>query len=619
MKSLRLVICLFFLILLSACSGSDGPTEDYINSEIEFPATVDEIERQTSAATAALSTRLTELIHEKPRTFENTIIVYDRLMNRAFQYSRTLSVLSRLVPDPDVRQAANKAVLQWAGWSQQISNRAGLYTAIMEFKDKPNAYSDEQKILLARVLTNIEELFHGQEQEQKQQLLTRKVELKQSILSYQIIGDPDNKVPALFAEFVNACTAVANLNGWDSQGSITLSRMMATTPEAAKAFVQHIADQLVETRQNLWTSLTEIKRAETENPDAEVYREEIPDYLNIWIEKNYGVPYLTYKDRYFRLFDLEDVLMTLTAMTETVFGIDLIETPPPVAVWDDSVRYFQAFDHETGDLLGNLYMDLYAREGKQETPMVNLIRCNALESNPEGQRAVSVLILNLFQPQSGSPTMLSMMNTRYLFHEFGHALHNFLASSTYYYTFQSGTTDFVELHSQLLEHWVSEPAVIALLLGDNPDWKLETVMLLVKMTKHLKLIWEYHTIATSMIGLDLFSNYSATDEIDPLAIQGDIMQEYLAPSAASQKLESVTQYLATLGGYYGYLWSQVIAADITHEFWMTDEGILNPELGRRLRETIYTSTYDSDPEEQIRSFLNRGWSDEAYLNELTGE
>lgn len=620
MKFVRLIICFVLFLLLSACSDHGSSRVESKPNSLQVPASSADVELQKAATLSSASAELQEILTAEPRTFENTIIAYDRLFDRVYQTRQLFSILAVAAESIEVRESSAHAVQEIDSWLLQLENNSSLSDVVMQFSDKADQYNDENRALLTTVvgIFNSSQSIDSEELEEAQRLAVLRLQLTQSLDRCLAEGDPEYQSSALLAELVRTETAIANFLGWDSWAELKISGMMAKTPEAAENFLYNINELLAGDFQWLKAELTAVKRQKTENPGAELYREDILVYLNLWIEQNFGITYFTNKHDFIDLFKLEDVLTTLFSIATTVFGIDFVETAPPGVVWHDSVRYFQATDHNSGELLGQLYLDLYSREGKMDVPRVSKIRFNVKREDEAQNSSISVLFMNFPPPEDREADLISLKQTRLLFHEFGHFLANAASSSGYYYTKPSMSTDLLEIHSQLLERWVTDPTIMASLLGENPAFPVEVLAVLIEALRYYDLLIKGQgAIVYSMLNLRL---YNGDDIDDPLVLGDAVNQEYYVPfhdvSANRIPLGLPQQYI-TKGGYYGYLWADVIARDIAKQFRESSEGVMNAELGRRLREQIYSLGYADDPAQNIREFLGRDWNEEAFYEDFS--
>jgi hypothetical protein len=152
-----------------------------------------------------------------------------------------------------------------------------------------------------------------------------------------------------------------------------------------------------------------------------------------------------------------------------LFGVRFVEVPG-VKTWADGVKLYDVRDAATDAVLARFYVDMYPREGKYgHAACFNFAPGH---QTPQGYRApMAALVVNFEPPAAGKPSHLSMDEVETLFHEFGHVMHESLTVARY--ATQAGTNsarDFVEAPSQMLENWVYQPEIMAMLTEDpkNP-------------------------------------------------------------------------------------------------------------------------------------------------------
>jgi len=623
MKTIHSAFYLLILLFVAACGDQSSQETTAGNakfSEVQFPATAAEIQIHTDKTIASLSEGLQAILEADPITFENTIVAYDRLAYKGYSTYDLFNLLSQNSPKAEVRDAARAGNLQLAGWFFQAMSNSALHDVFAAFVGKQDDYSGEQKYLLERILAVFEGYGLGQDQLTRdaiQQLNLQSEQLEQTIFTLVANGDPQGETPELLASLVKSSTAWATLLNWESYGAYVIDRKMAKTPEAAKAFIENVSSQLDIPFHALLDKLRAIKATETQDASAEIYYDDYVNYLDKGIAQNYQIA--DFRNRYLNegVFAMEDVFATLFDIANTVFDIDIVAADSSVAVWSEDVRYYQATDSTTEEPLGSFYLDMYQREGKLGGGRLYKVVVAYTQQGGERLRPVNAIIMNFPQPEEGAPVLLSFEETRVIFHEFGHLLKELCSGSRYYFSSSvSGwQPDFEEINSYLLEQWMTDPNVIESLLGSNSAMTPEEVDLWIQARNDYLLNREKFKIFLSMFGLNLYTNYSANSDINPLAIQETLLREYYHPlktGHALNQIEGITNQVYYSGAFYCYVWANVIAHDVVSLFNKSDKGLMDPVLGRKLRQYIYTVNYDFKPEESLQSFLGRPWNPDAY-------
>ncbi|SMG06770.1 M3 family metallopeptidase [Paracoccus sp. J56] len=297
--------------------------------------------------------------------------------------------------------------------------------------------------------------------------------------------------------------------------------------------------------------------------------------------------------------------LTLSAMLDAVFdtarrlfGIELHEIS--ALLWSPDVRAWEVV--RDGRHMAVFVGDYHARPGKRSGAW-----CSALQQQHkigQGQRPIVVNVCNFTPPEAeGEPAYLSWDDAHTLFHEFGHALHHILSDVTW--PSMSGTSvarDFVELPSQLFEHWLEQPEVLdrharhaqtgaplpadlrdRLLAAGNAEQGFATV--------------EY--LESALVDLAF---HRGAPPADPMARQAEVLAELGAPTAIPMR--HATPHFAHVfsgdgysSGYYSYMWSEVMDAD-AFEAFLEKGDAFDPEIAARLEEWIL-SKGDSLPADEL--------------------
>ncbi|MFD1882944.1 M3 family metallopeptidase [Paracoccus pacificus] len=297
--------------------------------------------------------------------------------------------------------------------------------------------------------------------------------------------------------------------------------------------------------------------------------------------------------------------LTLDAMLGAVFDVagrlyGLSFVPVAAPLWRPEVR---AWDVLRGDRhMATFVGDYFARPSKRSGAWCSSLQVQRLMA-PD-QRAIVTNICNFTPPsQPGAPAFLSWDDARTLFHEFGHATHHILSNVTY--PSISGTSvarDFVELPSQLYEHWLSVPEILAkharhAQTGEPmPDALRERLLAAANADAGFSTV-EY--LASALVDLDF---HDGPPPADPMARQAEVLAELDLPHAIPMR--HATPHFAHVfsgdgysSGYYSYMWSELMDADAFAAFEEAGDPF-DPPTARRLEETIL-SQGGSEPADQL--------------------
>jgi peptidyl-dipeptidase Dcp len=223
------------------------------------------------------------------------------------------------------------------------------------------------------------------------------------------------------------------------------------------------------------------------------------------------------------------------------------------------------------------------------------------------QRPIVVNVCNFARPASGEPALLSWDDARTLFHEFGHALHAML--SDVHYGFISGTAvarDFVELPSQLFEHWLEVPEVLDrharhVRTGAPMPAALRDRLLAAATYDQGFATVEY--IASALVDLAF---HEGAAPADPMAVQAEVLDAIGMPAAIGMR--HATPHFAHVfsgdgysAGYYSYMWSEVMDADAFDAFREAGDAF-DPETARRLETSILAAGGSQEADVLYRAF-----------------
>ena len=288
-----------------------------------------------------------------------------------------------------------------------------------------------------------------------------------------------------------------------------------------------------------------------------------------------------------------------------------------VPVWHPDVRVWEMKD-ATGAYKGLFYGDYFARPSKRSGAWMTSLRD---QQKLDGDIAPLIVnVCNFSKGADGEPSLLSPDDARTLFHEFGHGLHGLLSNVTY--PSLSGTsvfTDFVELPSQLYEHWQEQPQVLRQFAKHYQTGEPLPDDLLQRFIKARKFNQGFATVefvSSALIDLEFHSQPAAAigdvaaferKELDKIGMPAEISLRH-RPTQFGH-IFSGDHYAS---GYYSYMWSEVMDADAFGAF--EDAGnIFDPAVAKRLKDDIYSSGGSRDPEDAYIAFRGRPPEPDALL------
>ena len=299
-----------------------------------------------------------------------------------------------------------------------------------------------------------------------------------------------------------------------------------------------------------------------------------------------------------------------------LFGLSFSECKD-VPVWHPDVRVWEVKD-AAGKHKALFYGDYFARSSKRSGAWMTSLRD---QQKLDGDVAPLILnICNFSRGADGQPSLLSPDDARTLFHEFGHALHGMLSDVTY--PSLSGTsvfTDFVELPSQLYEHWQEQPQVLQKFArhyqtGEPlPDDLLRRFIAARKFNQGFATV---EFVSSALIDLEFHTQPAAASR-DVRAFEKKELEKIGMPAEISLR-HRPTQFGHIFSGdhyasgYYSYMWSEVMDADAFGAFEEAGN-IFDPAVAKRLHDDIYASGGSRDPEDAYIAFRGRAPEPDALL------
>jgi peptidyl-dipeptidase Dcp len=276
------------------------------------------------------------------------------------------------------------------------------------------------------------------------------------------------------------------------------------------------------------------------------------------------------------------------------------------------VRVFEIRDEE-GALKALFLGDYFARSSKRSGAWMSAFQSQhklPLADGTVGELPIIYNICNFAKPAEGKPALLSLDDARTLFHEFGHALHGMLSNVTY--PSVSGTSvsrDFVELPSQLYEHWLTVPEILETYAVHYQTGEPMPKALLDKVLAARTFNAGFATVEfTSSAIVDMAFHTRAPAE-KPMEVQETVLQELGMPQ--SIVMRHGTPHFAHVfsgegysAGYYSYMWSEVLDADAFDAFEETGDAF-DPVMARKLKNNIYSVGGSIDPEETYKAFRGK--------------
>lgn len=421
-------------------------------------------------------------------------------------------------------------------------------------------------------------------------------------------GKTDNK--AIIAEMVALRAERARLLGYESFAQYRLADSMAKTPQAVCGLLETVWPRAVTRAQADRDAMQALIAEEGGNfelaPwDWRYYSEKLRKRA-FDVDEAATKPYLK----------LDNVIAAAFDTANRLFGLSFAERKD-IPAWHPDVRVWEVKGRD-GQHVGLFFGDYFARPSKHSGAWMTSLR--EQETFEGDVRPQIVNVMNFSKGSEGEPPLLSFDDARTLFHEFGHGLHGLLSSVTY--PSISGTSvlrDFVELPSQLYEHWLERPEVLRRFAlhyrtGEPMPEDLLKRLLAARTFNQGAATVEY--VSSALVDLD-FHLLREADNLDVNAFERSSLARIGMPDELVMRhrpphFQHVFSGDGYSSAYYSYMWSEVLDSDAFRAFEETGD-IFDPATAKKLHDYIYSAGGSRDPEELYTAFRGRLPTADALL------
>lgn len=597
-------------------------------------------------------------------TLQNTLHAWNKLDSLVQDVSGPVGLLSEVSPDAELRKAAEECELKLAALFTKTMQSPELYQRFkaLQASDPIDVYARQQTLdefehsgvnlpqpqreqvrqLMDR-LTKLSQDFSRNLRDNKTKLTFEPAELsgvyKEFLArakrddkgryligfdapeSEAILGFAENEAVrkryqyeynrrggeanlAILAEVVKLRKQLAQLMGYPSYADYALKQRMAGTPEQVNTFLAEVQQQVEAIERRDLAELTAEKARHLNDPQAKLNRWDFLFYEQRVRKARYSIDPQAVRNQ----FPTEPTVAWMLKVTSTLYGVEFVPNAL-LPKWHPEVRGYDVYDVQSGSYLSSFYLDLFPRDGKYKHAAAFAVRSVSLL---EERTPVSVLVTNF------SRDGFSQDELETLFHEFGHVMHGVLSQTRY--SLNAGTTvkrDFVEAPSQMYEEWVRRPESFKLFAEVCPSCKPIDLKLVERLNQA-----RHFGQGTRYARQRLFAAY---DMALAGANPGDPLQVWREMESATPlgHIEG-TQFPGTFGhivggyaaGYYGYMWSEVLALDMFSAF---GDNVMNPAVGARYRKVVLENGGQLDPNQLVSEFLGRKPSSAAFFRHISGQ
>ena len=378
----------------------------------------------------------------------------------------------------------------------------------------------------------------------------------------------------------------AKLMGFDNFAKMMTSRVMAGTPEAAENLLTQVFNLAV-------------KRSHEEVADMQAYVDangggfKIAPYDYYYYADKVKQQKYNFDENEVRpYFELNNVLAGLFEATERLWGVKLVEMPNAPKYMDE-VTVYDVQDAKTGEHVAVWMCDYFPRDTKVQGAWMEQMQSAGLYEDGTYRRPIVYNVGNFTKPSGDTPSLLTIDEVETVFHEFGHALQGMLTTAPY--RSLAGTNvdrDFVELCSQMNEHWAFTPELLKSYARHYKTGEQIPDELVEKLIASSKFNQGFMT--TELAGAALLDlAYGQVDEVDDVvAFENEFANKIGMPAEITYRYRS--PYFKHIfgddgyaSGYYTYLWSQVLEADAWELF--LQNGVFDPATAASFKKNILES------------------------------
>lgn len=405
---------------------------------------------------------------------------------------------------------------------------------------------------------------------------------------------------------------LANLIGFNQYADYSLADKMAPNTQEVLGFLNDLVDK---SKAQAEQELEVLKRFASEQLD-------LAD-LQVWdvsyaSEKLKSATLNISQETLRPYFPIETVLNGMFTITDELFGIK-IEPEQGVSVWHEDVRVFKLMD-ENNTLVGHFYLDLYARENKRGGAWMDSVVTRWRHPDGSVQTPIAYLVCNFTPPIGDREACLTHDELTTLFHEFGHGIHHlFTKMERLDIAGINGVPwDAVELPSQFMENFCWEKEGLNFISSHTDTGEPLPIELLERLKRARGFQSAMGMLRQLQFGLMDFELHSSfdPDQPEPILALSDRIRDRVAimtPPEYSRALHSFSHIFAGgyAAGYYSYKWAEVLSADAFSLF--EEEGILNPDIGAKFKNTILAAGGSVDPMVLFKAFRGREPTIDALL------
>jgi peptidyl-dipeptidase Dcp len=422
---------------------------------------------------------------------------------------------------------------------------------------------------------------------------SEKRDLRQKLFTgYFMKGDNDNEYDnkAIIAKIAKLRVERSHLLGYKSYADFALERNMAKTPQKVFEFLGQV-----------WAAATPVAKAEAAAQQEMINKEGGKFKLEPWdwwyyTEKIKKEKYDLSDEVTRPYFKIDNVMEGMFYVANQLYGLEF-KKRNDIPKYHPDVNTFEVT--RSGKHVGILMIDNYPRPSKRNGAWCGAFRGQSRDIKGKMVYPIVTMVTNSTPPTGDKPSLLTAYEAETLFHEFGHALHQLLSNTTYPGR-GSIPRDFVELPSQIMEHWVLEPEVLKVYAKHYQTGEIIPAEIVEKLDKSNKFNTGFTTIELLAAALLDMEYHALTEpvDLDIRSFEKTAMDKYgLIPEIKPRYRSTYFNHIWAGGysaGYYSYIWCEILDADAFQAFRETGN-IFNKEVAARFEKEILSKGGTRDP------------------------
>jgi peptidyl-dipeptidase Dcp len=400
----------------------------------------------------------------------------------------------------------------------------------------------------------------------------------------------------------------ANILGYKTYADYVLSRRMAETKENVEVFLSDLLKSAMPVAKADVAKVQEY--AKKQGADFELQRWDYSYYSEKLKEAEYSFSGEMLRP-YFQLDKVRDGIFGLFGM---LYGLEFKENAD-IQVYHPDVKVYEVSDG--GRFMGVLYLDMYPRASKRGGAWKTSFR-GQYKENGKDIRPLIQVVCNFSKPVGDTPALLSFDEVETFLHEMGHAIHGMLSDVTYESI--SGTAtyrDFVELPSQIMENWATEPEFLKLFATHYQTNEPLPAEYIEKLKQSENFNSGYYCVRQLSLGLTDMAYHTITAPLTATA--EEVERKAMAPTELMPEVDGTVtstsfSHIFAGGyavGYYGYKWAEVLDADAFSVF--KKNGIFDKATAKKFRTEILSRGGTEHPAVMFKNFMGREPNNEALL------